>query len=95
MFKIRLTLPFDESGDIWLDTDKLESLSNLEWDATADRYVAELLATGHGYRGTISRVTRPLDLNKAVTESGVEFEVVEGADILNQEIQPVVLGRYY
>ena len=95
MFKIKINLPFDISGEIWLDTERLEASADLKWDDSIDSYVRDLLSTGYGFRGGISEVTCPLDLNKAIKDSGVDLEIVEGADILNQEIQPVVEGRFY
>ena len=95
MFKINIDLPFDISGNLGLDTDRLEFPADLRWDDSLDRYTQDLLATGYGFRGTIGKVTCPLDLNKAVADSGVDFEVVEGADILQKEIQHVVEGRLY
>lgn len=95
MFKIQVNLPFDTTGEVWLDTDRLEEPTDLQWDDSVEQYVQELLTTGYGYRGTIRPVTCPIDLEKAVRESGVKFEIVEGAEILEQEIQPVVEGRFY
>ena len=94
MFKVNIEHELGK-GSIWVESTQIEESSKIQFDSPLAFYYNNILAKRHGCRGILTDRACPVDLYKAIKNSGVTFAITEGAEILKQSIESGEDGKFY
>lgn len=82
------------TGNIWIDSDGINTPESIQYDPVLSFYFRQLRLR-HGTRGILGDRSTPLDLYKAIDESGFKYKIIEGSEILEQNKELDENGKIY
>lgn len=89
MFKIKLP-----TLDVTISISSIspDNSAPIKFEGDAKGFVKELASMYGMYGHRIGRLSTPLDLNAAIVKSGLDYEIIEGAEILEMPQEEIPAG---